>query len=298
MIPLNNLSQERQGLEIMAESLVFRAMKIARSIFMLVNNIGFMQCGNKYSQPKLSEQNTGFDVSKDKNPKPQFPMRTLATTILSVIMATTLKSQPIFEPLPYSYDALEVFIDKTTMEIHYDRHHRAYFQNFLKAIADEKVPGLSMEQIFANMSQYSATMRNNGGGHYNHTLFWKIMSPNGGGKPEGELLRSLEKAFGSYEQFVQQFEKAAMGRFGSGWAWLSVDAQGNLFISSTPNQDNPLMNVAEQRGIPILGLDVWEHAYYLRYQNRRAEYVANFWKVVNWKQVDDNYRKAIDQIKK
>ncbi len=223
-------------------------------------------------------------------------MRTIATTILSVIMATTLKSQPTFEPLPYSYDALEVFIDKTTMEIHYDRHHRTYFQNFLKAISDEKVPGLSIEQIFENMSQYSAAIRNNGGGHYNHTLFWKIMSPNGGGKPEGELLRSIEKTFGSYEQFVQQFEKATMGHFGSGWVWLSVDAQGNLFISSTPNQDNPLMNVVEQRGIPILGLDVWEHAYYLRYQNRRAEYVANFWKVVNWKQVDDNYHKALQQI--
>jgi len=213
-------------------------------------------------------------------------------TVLFLTFSLTIKAQPTFDPLPYPYDALESFIDKTTMEIHYDKHYRAYYQNFVKTLKEEDLTEISIESLFSDVSKRNVSIRNNGGGFYNHKLFWEIMSPNGGGVPEGELLRAIVGEFGTFEAFKQQFEKAALGRFGSGWAWLSVDATGKLFISSTPNQDNPLMDVAEKRGIPILGLDVWEHAYYLRYQNRRAEYVSNFWNVVNWKAVSEKYKQT------
>ena len=191
----------------------------------------------------------------------------------------------VFEPLPYAYDALEPYIDAQTMEIHYSRHHQAYFNNLTKAVAGTEMEGQSLEALFAKMSQLPVAVRNNGGGHWNHALFWKSLSPQGGGQPGGELLAAIEKAFGSFDEFKKQFDAAAVGRFGSGWAWLSVGADGKLFISSTPNQDNPLMDVAEKRGAPLLGLDVWEHAYYLKYQNKRADYVAAFWNVVNWPEV-------------
>ncbi len=194
-----------------------------------------------------------------------------------------------FDALPYSFDALEPSIDAKTMEIHYDRHHRAYFNNFVKAVKDTEKDGMSLEDIFANISQYPVSVRNNGGGHYNHTLFWSIMSPNGGGAPKGKLAEAINVTFGSFDAFKKQFEQAGATRFGSGWAWLSVDAHGKLFISSTPNQDNPLMDVVEQRGTPILGLDVWEHAYYLKYQNMRGSYMSAFWDVVNWKEVEKRY---------
>ena len=198
----------------------------------------------------------------------------------------------VFEPLPYAYDALEPYIDAQTMEIHYSRHHQTYFNNLTKAVAGTELEGQSLAALFAKMSQLPVAVRNNGGGHWNHTLFWKVMSPNGGGIPEGDLLAAIEKAFGSFDEFKKQFEAAGIGRFGSGWAWLSVAADGALFISSTPNQDNPLMDVAEKRGTPILGLDVWEHAYYLKYQNKRADYAAAFWNVVNWPEVAARYAAA------
>ena len=191
----------------------------------------------------------------------------------------------VFEPLPYAYDALEPYIDAQTMEIHYSRHHQAYFNNLTKAVAGTDMEGQPLEALFAKMSQLPVAVRNNGGGHWNHALFWKSLSPQGGGQPDGDLLAAIEKAFGSFDEFKKQFDAAAVGRFGSGWAWLSVGADGNLFISSTPNQDNPLMDVAEKRGAPLLGLDVWEHAYYLKYQNKRADYIAAFWNVVNWPEV-------------
>lgn len=199
-----------------------------------------------------------------------------------------------FEPLPYAYDALQPHIDAKTMEIHYDRHHRAYFNNFVNAVKDTEIDGMTLEAIFARMSDFPVSVRNNGGGHYNHTLFWSIMSPEGGGAPTGKLAQAINSTFGSFDAFKQQFERAGATRFGSGWAWLSVDAQGNLFISSTPNQDNPLMNVVEQRGTPILGLDVWEHAYYLKYQNMRGSYMSAFWNVVNWNEVAKRYEKLIN----
>ena len=198
----------------------------------------------------------------------------------------------VFEPLPYAYDALEPYIDAKTMEIHYGKHHQAYFNNLTKAVAGTELEGQPLEALFAKMGQLPPVVRNNGGGHWNHTFFWKSMAPQAGGAPDGELGAAIAKAFGSFDEFKKQFEAAAVGRFGSGWAWLSVGADGALFISSTPNQDNPLMDVAEKRGTPILGLDVWEHAYYLKYQNLRASYASAFWNVVNWPEVAKRYAAA------
>ncbi len=207
---------------------------------------------------------------------------------------TAQNSSPFtFPALPYSYDALEPYIDKATMEVHYDKHFRAYYNNFVKAAAENNLNGKSMEEIFSQVSKYPVAIRNHGGGYYNHSLFWEVMTPNGGGTPQGSLLDAINRDFGSFDAFVKEFEKAATTLFGSGWAWLSVDESGKLFISQLPNQDNPLMDVAPKRGTPILALDVWEHAYYLKYQNKRADYVANFWKVVNWKTVEDRYSKTL-----
>lgn len=213
----------------------------------------------------------------------------LLTINLSYAQLGSQKNTYTFDPLPYAYEALEPSIDAKTMEIHYDRHHRAYFNNFVKAVKDTEMDGMSLEAIFARMSEFPVSVRNNGGGHYNHTLFWSIMSPKGGGSPQGRLAEAINKTFGSFDDFKKQFEQAGATRFGSGWAWLSLDAQGKLFISSTPNQDNPLMNVVDQRGTPILGLDVWEHAYYLKYQNLRGSYMTAFWDVVNWTEVAKRY---------
>lgn len=193
-----------------------------------------------------------------------------------------------FPQLPYAYDALEPYIDKLTMEIHYTKHHRAYFDNFVAAIKGTELEEMTMEEIFANMSKYSAAVRNNGGGFYNHALFWDNMKVNGGA-PSAKLAAAIEKKFGSMEELKKQFSDAGKTRFGSGWAWLSVDANGELFVSSTPNQDNPLMDVADKKGDPILGMDVWEHAYYLKYQNRRPDYVEAFWSVINWDVVSERY---------
>lgn len=228
-----------------------------------------------------------------------FIFRTAAIAALAFAFNVSFAQQDInrttytFDPLPYAYDALEPSIDAKTMEIHYDKHHRAYFNNFVKAIKDTDMDGLSLETMFARMSEFSVAVRNNGGGYYNHTFFWNIMSPNGGGAPKGKLSEAINRTFGTFDDFRKKFEQAGATRFGSGWAWLSVDADGKLFISSTPNQDNPLMDVVEQRGIPILGLDVWEHAYYLKYQNQRGSYMTAFWDVVNWAEVAKRYEALI-----
>ena len=197
------------------------------------------------------------------------------------------------QPLAYGYGALEPHIDAQTMEIHYTKHAASYANNLRDAAKEEGVDTTQpLEQMLSNISKYSTKMRNNGGGHYNHELFWSILGPPAGSGPKGTLLNAIETSFGSYEAFVSQFETAAKTRFGSGWAWLLVEASGKLVVSSTPNQDNPLMDIAEVKGTPILGLDVWEHAYYLRYQNRRPDYVTAFWKVVNWKAVADRFAAA------
>ncbi|MBL7905556.1 MAG: superoxide dismutase [Bacteroidales bacterium] len=199
-----------------------------------------------------------------------------------------------FPELPYEYGALEPVIDKLTVEIHYDRHHRAYYNNFMKAIADTKMASMPITEIFANIAEFPVAVRNNGGGFYNHVLYWENMSPKGGGEPTGELAEMIKKYFGSFSAFTEKFNEAAKSRFGSGWAWLSYDPlNGELFVSSTANQDNPLMQVAERKGIPLLALDVWEHAYYLKYQNKRADYVTEFWKMVNWPEVDKRLKAAV-----
>ena len=186
-------------------------------------------------------------------------------------------------PLPYAYAALEPVIDAQTMELHYTKHAAAYAKNLKDAMAAEKVaPGTTLEQLLAGISKYSDKMRNNGGGHYNHELFWRSMGPATGQQPGEKLSSAINGAFGSYDNFRKKMTEAAMTRFGSGWAWLYLDAKQSLQIGSTPNQDNPLMDSSPIKGMPLLGLDVWEHAYYLKYQNRRAEYVENWFKVVNW----------------
>ncbi len=195
--------------------------------------------------------------------------------------------------LPYETAALEPHIDAKTMEIHHGKHHNAYVTNLNNAIAGTPAEGKSIEEMMANISTYTMPVRNNGGGHYNHSLFWAIMSPKGGGEPTGDLAKAIDKTFGSFADFKTQFANAGATRFGSGWAWLSVDAQGKLFISSTPNQDNPLMDVVDQKGTPILGMDVWEHAYYLNYQNRRPDYINAFFNVVDWNAVATRYAAAI-----
>lgn len=193
--------------------------------------------------------------------------------------------------LPYNYSALEPYIDAKTMEIHYTKHHGGYTNNLNKAIEGTPLDSMSIEDILTDVSKHSVAVRNNGGGFYNHNLFWSVMGPNAGGAPTGELADAISKHFGSFDAFKEKFSAAAATRFGSGWAWL-VKKGDELVISSTPNQDNPLMDVADVKGTPIFGLDVWEHAYYLKYQNRRPEYVENFWKVVNWDEVARRYKQA------
>jgi Fe-Mn family superoxide dismutase len=194
--------------------------------------------------------------------------------------------------LPYAYDALEPHIDAKTMEIHHSKHHNAYTTNLNNAIAGTPLESKSIEEILKSISTAAPVVRNNGGGFFNHCLFWEVMSPNGGGTPTGELAEAINASFGSFDAFKTEFSNAAATRFGSGWAWLNVKADGKLGISSTPNQDNPLMDVADVKGTPILGLDVWEHAYYLKYQNRRPDYVGAFFNVINWKKVAELYAKA------
>ena len=193
--------------------------------------------------------------------------------------------------LPYAYDALEPFIDARTMEIHHSKHHQAYVTNLNNAIAGSETEKLSIEEICKNISNYPVAVRNNGGGHYNHSLFWTSMGPNAGGEPTGELAAAIVSAFGTFADFKTQFAAAGATRFGSGWAWLSVSG-GKLVVSSTPNQDNPLMDIAEVKGTPILGMDVWEHAYYLKYQNKRPDYINAWWNLVNWEYVQKRYAEA------
>ncbi|MFO7939649.1 MAG: superoxide dismutase [Bacteroidales bacterium] len=190
--------------------------------------------------------------------------------------------------LPYDYNALEPYIDARTMEIHYTKHHGGYTTKLNAATEGTDLEKLSIEEILKDVSKHSAAVRNNGGGFYNHKLFWQNMSPDGGGKPEGKLAEAINRDFGSFDNFKEAFNKAAAGRFGSGWAWL-VNQNGKLVVTSTPNQDNPLMDVAEVQGTPILGLDVWEHAYYLKYQNKRPDYIDAFWNVINWSDVTKRF---------
>ena len=225
----------------------------------------------------------------------------LSTTALSSLAKNQLTLQAQFhsistpykqQPLPYAFNALEPVIDALTMEIHYGKHAAAYAKNLGEAVQAENVDTgkIPLEDLLGNISKYSAKMRNNAGGHYNHELFWKLMSaPSSTSGPSGKLLPAIQKDFGSLEAFKTQFSDAAKSRFGSGWAWLILNNDKKLFIASTPNQDNPLMNISEVKGFPIRGLDVWEHAYYLKYQNKRADYITTWWNVLNWNFVDQRF---------
>jgi Fe-Mn family superoxide dismutase len=190
--------------------------------------------------------------------------------------------------LPYAYEALEPYIDKETMHFHHDKHHQAYVDNLNKAIAGTDNENKSIEELVKNAGSISAAVRNNGGGHWNHSFFWEILAPASGGKPEGKLADAINEAFGSFDTFKEKFNTAGITRFGSGWAWV-IKQDSKLIVASTPNQDNPLMDIAETKGTPILGCDVWEHAYYLKYQNKRADYLNAFWNVVNWKKVAEKF---------
>jgi len=198
-----------------------------------------------------------------------------------------------FPELPYGYDALEPHIDAQTMELHYDKHHRGYFGKFTDALKGSDLEGKSLEDIFAEISGASGAIRNNGGGYFNHLVYWNCMGPSGGGAPTGALAQAIDGAFGSFDAFQTKMADAGMTRFGSGFAWLVVDDDRKLAVTSTPNQDNPLMDVADVQGQPILALDVWEHAYYLKYQNRRPDYIKSWWNVIDWKNVSRHFDEAM-----
>jgi superoxide dismutase, Fe-Mn family len=231
----------------------------------------------------------------------QFLSTLIGSTLALKFSNAFSKSEPVFfdgmftlPTLPYSVDALEPHIDKMTMEIHHGRHHKTYIDNLNKAIAGTPMEGKSIDELVKGINkETSAAIKNNGGGHWNHTFFWNIMAPKAGGTPTGKVADAIKSQFTSFDKFKEEFAKAATGRFGSGWAWLIVTADKKLKIVSTPNQENPLMDLNGEKGTPILGLDVWEHAYYLKYQNKRADYIAAFWNVVNWSKVSELYDSAI-----
>ncbi len=218
------------------------------------------------------------------------------TINISKLGETMLKYPYNRAELPFGIYDLEPYMDGATVDIHYNKHHKAYTDNLNAAVAGTELENKSIFEIFGKVSQYPTAVLNNGGGFYNHELFWAHLSKNGAKKPSGKLENAIVERFSSFETFQKIFEQTAATRFGSGWAWLSVNSEGQLFVSSTPNQVNPLMDVAEERGIPILGIDVWEHAYYLLYQNRRAEYIKNFWNIVNWDVVASNYENALSAV--
>ena len=199
---------------------------------------------------------------------------------------------PEFPALPYAYDALEPYIDARTMEIHYDKHHRAYFTNYVNAIKGTPLEGMAVTDVFASISKQPDAVRNNGGGYYNHIFFWNNLAAKSAG-PSSELAAAIAKTFVSFDKFKETFSTAGKTRFGSGWAWLYLNGDKNLAIGSTPNQDNPLMDISTVKGTPLLTLDVWEHAYYLKYQNKRADYIDAFWNVVNWEEVNKRYQQAL-----
>lgn len=232
------------------------------------------------------------DKTKFKNMK-----KTILTLVAALCMSSVMAQKEKFElaPLPYPYEALEPAIDAMTMQIHHDKHHAGYVNNLNKAVTNTKFEKLSLEELLLKTSELPDAIRNNAGGHYNHSLFWTILCP----APQSVYSKgtpfdqAVQKAFGSLEQMKQSISEAVSKRFGSGWAWLYMRPDGQLAVSSTPNQDNPLMDVIKERGIPLLGIDVWEHAYYLKYQNKRGDYLEHIWKIINWQEVNKNYDEAM-----
>lgn len=211
-------------------------------------------------------------------------------------METAIKFE--FQPLPFSYDALEPFIDQMTVEIHYSRRHKTYYDNFINAVKVAGIESMDIMDIFRNISKYPMAVRNNSGGWFNHTFYWENMRAPGAGLPAGKLLEALIRTFGSFDEFYKQFSEAGKTRFGSGWAWLCLDENGSLFICSSPNQDNPMMDIADKKGAPLLTMDVWEHAYYLKYQNRRPDYIEAFKNVINWDIVSQRFEVALKLLNK
>ena len=221
----------------------------------------------------------------------------LAICIIAVMASSmTIIDQPKFQlpKLNYAYDALERSIDAQTMQIHHSKHHQGYVNNLNKALETESTDNSSLETILKNISSYSTAVRNNAGGHYNHSLFWTILTPEMNTKPSEKLLKAINQQFGSIDSLKLLINKEAASRFGSGWVWLSLDKHNTLFISSTPNQDNPLMNTTDKQGNPILGIDVWEHAYYLKYQNNRGDYLSAIWNVIDWREISRLYEKHLN----
>ena len=213
--------------------------------------------------------------------------------MLSVFALQQVTAQFKQEPLPYAYDALEPFIDARTMEIHYDKHHAGYVSKLNKALEKADKSPASLQAVLSNISDYNVAVRNNAGGHFNHTLFWSVLTPKKNTRPSQKLSEAIESDFGGMEELKEKFLEAATGRFGSGWAWLIVTPEKRLVVTSTPNQDNPLMQDVPEKGIPILGADVWEHAYYLKYQNKRADYLNALWSIIHWEEVSRRYEKAL-----
>lgn len=214
-----------------------------------------------------------------------------------VVYTTQAQTGFNMAPLPYAYNALEPYIDAQTMEIHYTRHYAAYVNNLKKALANTDTTGMVVEDLLKNISTYPEAVRNNAGGHYNHTLFWTVLTPNKNTQPSARLIKAITEQYGSLDSLKTLINAEAAKRFGSGWAWLSVNADKKLFVSSTPNQDNPLMNIADKKGTPVLGIDVWEHAYYLKYQNKRGDYLSAIWNVINWDEVSRRYDAAVPKGK-
>lgn len=216
-------------------------------------------------------------------------------TIFLLLMGNMAIAQFVQDKLPYAYDALEPYIDAETMEIHYSKHHASYVDNLNKAISGSGFEKQTLEQLLSGISKQNTAVRNNAGGHYNHNLFWTVLTPKRGTKPSEKLDNAIKESFSSFENFKSEINKAGSTRFGSGWAWAYVDNNGKLAISSTANQDNPLMDVVEERGTPILGIDVWEHAYYLKYKNKRGDYLGAIWNVINWEEVSKRYEDALNK---
>jgi len=247
---------------------------------MIFGFIGFQSVSIAQTQDTLKGQMQMYQTNKRSNN----------------LIAMNQTNKREFQPLPYAYDALEPSIDKLTVEIHYSKHHKAYFDNFITAIKGTEMESMDIKDIFSNISKFPVAVRNNGGGYFNHTFYWEGMKASGGDSPTGKLSDAITKSFTSFDEFKKQFSDAGKTRFGSGWAWLSLDDKGKLFISSSPNQDNPLMDVSEKKGIPLLVMDVWEHAYYLKYQNKRADYIDAFWNIVNWEEVARRYDNGLKSL--
>lgn len=261
-------------------------MKLANTSLLIGSVIFLFSCG-----PAENGQN---DAEADNDERTEEKEEKETSLELEGAMEDEAFSLP---PLPYKSDALEPYIDWKTMKIHHKRHHMGYVSNLNNAIEDNpEIEGMEVEEVLHNVSDFDNAVRQNSGGHYNHVLFWDVMGPDGGGEPEGEVREAIEEEFGSFEDFRNEFNRASLDLFGAGWSWLSVDEDGELFVSNTPNQDNPLMDIVDERGTPVLGLDLWEHAYYLNYQNERGEYIQNFWNVVDWEAVNERYNAAIEDV--